>query len=132
MQGMVVEAPMRRRYFLVFVPVLALGQHGVGPMYGREAVELKGTITAVRIGMQSMPSIELKTEKGTERVVLGSMRYLIEKDFNPKVGGMATVKGFRVDGYVYAQRVQVTDQKLSIELRDEQGRPMWRGMGKKK
>ncbi len=101
-------------------------------MYGREAVELKGTITAVRIGMQTMPSIELKTEKGTERVVLGSMRYLIEKDFNPKVGGTAAVKGFRVDGYVYAQRVQVTDQKLSIELRDEQGRPLWRGMGKKK
>lgn len=124
---------MRRRSFLFIVPLAALAQEesGAGPVQGRPVVELKGTITAVRIG-QPMPSIEIKTEKGVERVVLGSMRYLIEKDFNPKVGGTAVVKGFQVNDLVYAMSVTIASQKLAIELRDENGRPLWRGRGKKR
>ena len=123
---------MKRRHFLLIFPLLGVAQEGAGPMKGRPLVEIKGTIRAVRIGMQTMPSIEVETAKGTERVVLGSMRYLIEKDFNPKAGGTAIVKGFQVDGYIYARTVQIPEQKLSIELRDADGRPLWRGMGRKR
>ncbi|MBL8176253.1 MAG: hypothetical protein JNK48_16360 [Bryobacterales bacterium] len=124
---------MKRRFFLLAIPVLAIAeQQGAGPMAGRAVTEIRGTISAVRIGMQSMPSLELQTAGGTEKVVLGSMRYLIEKDFNPKVGTAAIVKGFRVDGYVYARSVQLPEQKINIDLRDEMGRPLWRGMGRKK
>jgi len=122
---------MTRRYFLMTMPVVALAQNGAGPMAGRPVVEIKGKITAVRIGQQTMPSLEVETGKGVAKVVLGSMRYLIDKDFNPKVGGTAVVTGFAVDGYIYARTVQVVEQKLFLELRDEQGRPAWRGRGKK-
>lgn len=123
---------MKRLSFLLAVPLLALAQTGAGPMTGRAVVETKGVITAVRLDMQTMPSLELRTAKGVEKVVLGSMRYLIEKDFNPKVGNTALVKGFQVDGYIYARSIQVPEQKLSIALRDEEGRPLWRGRGRMK
>lgn len=123
---------MTRRYLLGTMPLMAWAQVGVSPMAGRRVVEIKGKITAVRIGTQMMPSLTVETEKGEAKVVLGSMRYLIDKDFNPKVGGTAVVKGFEVEGYIYARTVQVVEQKLFLELRDEQGRPVWRGMGKKK
>lgn len=123
---------MTRRYLLGTMPLMAWAQAGVSPMAGRRVVEIKGKITAVRIGTQMMPSLTVETEKGEAKVVLGSMRYLIDKDFNPKVGGTAVVKGFEVEGYIYARTVQVVEQKLYLELRDEQGRPVWRGMGKRK
>ncbi|MBS1823938.1 MAG: hypothetical protein JST93_01335 [Acidobacteria bacterium] len=123
---------MKRLCLLMAIPFLTLSQPGPGPMTGRTVVETKGVITAVRLDMQTMPSLELRTAKGVEKVVLGSMRYLIEKDFNPKVGNTAVVKGFHVDGYLYARSIQVPEQRLSIELRDEHGRPLWRGMGKMK
>lgn len=123
---------MNRLALLLAVPFLMLAQLGSGPMTGRPVVETKGVITAVRLDRQTMPFLELRTGKGVEKVVLGSMRYLIEKDFNPKVGNTAVVKGFQVDGYIYARSIQVPEQKLSVELRDEQGRPLWRGMGKMK
>lgn len=123
---------MNRLSLLLAFPLLTLAQSGSGPMTGRPLVETKGVITAVRLDRQTMPSLELRTAKGPEKVVLGSMRYLIEKDFNPKVGNAALVKGFQIDGYIYARSIQVPQQKLSIDLRDEQGRPLWRGMGKMK
>ena len=123
---------MKRLSLLLAFPLLALAQTGTGPMTGRPVVETKGVITAVRLDMQTMPSLELRTAKGVEKVVLGSMRYLIENDFNPKVGNTAVVKGFQVDGLIYARSIQVPEQKLSISLRDEQGRPLWRGRGRMK
>ncbi|MFN7933192.1 MAG: hypothetical protein U0R19_07680 [Bryobacteraceae bacterium] len=123
---------MKHLFLLLAMPFLMLAQPGMGPMTGRPAVDTKGVITAVRLDMQTMPSLELRTAKGVEKVVLGSMRYLIEKDFNPKVGSTAVVKGFQVDGYIYARSIQVPEQKLFIALRDEQGRPLWRGRGRVK
>ena len=76
-----------------------------------------------------MPSLELKTEHGTRRVMLGPMRYLLEQNFNPKAGSEGVVKGFDLETVVIAQSVEIPKDKVRIQLRDEDGRPMW-GMGR--
>jgi hypothetical protein len=91
------------------------------------AVELKGTITRVQVTHGAgMPYLELKTEKGTRRVMLGSMRYLMEQNFNPKAGSTAIVKGFENGDAIAAQTISIPADKISIRLRDEDGTPLWR------
>jgi len=63
-----------------------------------------------------MPFLELKSDKGTERVMLGSMRYLLERNFNPKAGSIAVVKGFRVNDFVFARSVEIPAEKVTIQL----------------
>jgi len=90
-------------------------------------VEIKGTIERVQISQgQGMPYLELKGEKGIQRVMLGSMRYLMEQNFNPKAGSIATVKGFLVNDSIIAQSVSIPAEKVTIQLRDENGVPRWR------
>jgi hypothetical protein len=76
-----------------------------------------------------MPSLEVKTAEGRAwKVWLGSMRYLVEQDFNPKAGQEVSVKGFQeADQEVTASSVTLTATKQTIRLRDESGRPVWRG-----
>ena len=97
------------------------------PLAGGQKVEVTGTIEKVRIAPgQGMPFLELKSEKGVQRVMLCSMRYLLEKNFNPKAGSVATVKGFAVGNAIIARSVEIPSQKISIQLRDEEGMPLWR------
>lgn len=97
------------------------------PLAKSTKVELKGVIERVQITPgQGMPFLELKTEKGAQRVMLGSMRYLLEKNFNPKAGATAIVKGFVVNDSVVAQSVEIPAEKIAIQLRDENGVPLWR------
>jgi hypothetical protein len=91
-------------------------------------VEVKGVIEKVQIAPgQGMPFLELKGEKGTQRVMLGSMRYLLEQNFNPTAGSTALVKGFQVGDAVIARSVEIPAEKITIQLRDENGVPLWRG-----
>lgn len=103
-------------------------QHiGTAELSGREKVEVRGTVEKVQIVPgQGMPFLEVKDEKGTVKVYLGSMRYLMEKNFGPKAGIRVVVKGFRVDADVYARTVEIPAEKKSIELRAEDGTPLWR------
>ncbi len=97
------------------------------PAAKNQTIEIKGTIESVQIARgQGMPSLELKVENGTKRVLLGSMRYLMEHNFNPKAGSIAIVKGFLVDDSIVAQSVSIPAEKMTIELRDENGMPLWR------
>lgn len=97
------------------------------PPIKNQYVEIKGTIERVQIARgQGMPSLELKVEDGTKRVLLGSMRYLMEHNFNPKAGSIAIVKGFLVDDSIAAQSVSIPSEKMTIRLRDENGIPLWR------
>ena len=93
----------------------------------RQKVEVKGAIERVQIMRgQGMPFLELKTESGRQRVILGSMRYLMEHNFNPKAGSVAVVKGFLVNDVIYARSVELPAEKVTIQLRDENGMPLWR------
>lgn len=103
-------------------------QHmGMTDLSGREKVEVKGMVEKVQIMPgQGMPFLEVKDEKGTVKVFLGSMRYLMEKNFGPRAGIRVVVKGFKVDNDVYARTVEIPAEKKSIELRTEDGTPLWR------
>jgi hypothetical protein len=99
-----------------------------GPAAGGAPVEIKGHVDHVRIspGM-GMPFVAVKTSKETVVVYLGSMRYLMAHDFNPKTGDSIAVKAFKVaNGYVAAV-VTLPDRGKTLRLRDENGRPVWRG-----
>jgi hypothetical protein len=90
-------------------------------------VEVKGVIEKVQIAQgQGMPFIEVKSAEGTRRVILGSMRYLMEKNFNPKAGSSVIVKGYDFGATIVAARVELPGEKTEIQLRDEKGYPLWR------
>ncbi len=89
-------------------------------------IELKGRIQSVQLVRgQGMPSLLVKTGDATTRVILGSMRYLMEQDFNPKAGTEVTVKGYKVNTDVYAIDVTVAGEGRTLHLRDAEGRPLW-------
>ncbi len=98
------------------------------PISSNPIVELKGTIKEVSISPgRGMPYFTMSGEKGETRVVLGSMRFLMAENFNPKAGEPAEVRGFQVGDSITAISVKLPNQKTSIRLRDDQGRPLWRG-----
>ena len=106
------------------------GAFAQAPIASNPVVEISGRITKVGLVRgQGMPSLEVKTAAGvTWKVWLGSMRYLVEQNFNPKAGQEVSVKGFKeADQEVTASSVTLTETKQTIRLRDESGRPVWRG-----
>jgi hypothetical protein len=72
-------------------------------------------------------------EAGERKVMLGSVRYLMDKGFNPKAGDAIKVVGFPLaDKAVAAARIELPGKKQSIQFRDDTGRPLWgagRGSG---
>jgi hypothetical protein len=74
-----------------------------------------------------MPYLEVRTTDKSVRVVLGSMRYLMEQDFNPKAGDEVAVTGYKVDDSVVAITVTLPASGRVLKLRDEAGWPVWMG-----
>ena len=101
------------------------------PVAANPVVNLRGRIArvdAVRPG-QGMPSIVVETEGASTTVLLGSMRYLMEHDFNPKSGAPVEVKGYKLSSSVVAIEVRLPAEKSTLRLRDDYGWPLWRGGG---
>jgi hypothetical protein len=116
-----------RTVLLALLMTAALSGQSPSPLAGSRKVEVRGTIERVQAAPgQGMPYLELKTEKGIQKVILGSMRYLMEKNFMPRAGSIAVVKGFLTDDAIVAQSVTIPAEKVSIQLRDENGMPLWR------
>jgi hypothetical protein len=91
-------------------------------------VELSGRIDEVRLlPGQGVPYLMVKTGQNTVRVILGSMRYLMERGFNPKVGAEVEVKGYKVGDDVYASSVTLPAENKTLQLRNDAGRPAWSG-----
>ena len=98
------------------------------PIAGSPKVELKGKIEKIQLAMgQGMPYLEVRTTDKTLRVVLGSMRYLMEQDFNPKAGDEVAVTGYKMNDGVVAITVTLPATGKVLRLRDESGRPVWMG-----
>ena len=115
---------MRRRWFTLLAagPLFAQPRTADSPR-----IVLKGTIKKVRImPCQRMPSVELKTEQGTKKVLIGFMRYLMQNNFHPKAGSHAIVKGFQQQGEILAQETKIPSEKITLKLRAEDGTPLWR------
>lgn len=92
-----------------------------------ERVEVRGTVERVDfVPGLGMPVLVLKAGEETLRVQLGSMRYLMEKDFNPRAGSAVVVKGFRVNHEILARTVELPAEKKTLELRSADGLPLWR------
>lgn len=91
-------------------------------------VELQGRIERVQVTQGGgAPFIEVKQGEKSARVYLGSMRYLMEQNFNPKAGDEISVSGYQRDADVIASSVTLKEQNRTIQFRDASGRPMWRG-----
>ncbi len=137
--------------------IMMAAMQGAGPrapIASNPVVGISGRILKVEAGYgQGVPSLEVKTTVGdTVRVWLGSMRYLMEQNFNPKAGQDVKVEGYKLApgtrpqgccgmpaspqtsaqkeklaGEIVAASVTLTQTRQTIQLRDESGMPVWRG-----
>lgn len=109
---------------------VALGQssESQAPIAGNPKVNVKGKIEKIRISRgQGMPSLDVRTGDRTVSIILGSMRYLLEQDFNPKAGEEVAVSGYRVNDGIVAVTVTLAATGQLLRLRDDGGRPLWMG-----
>jgi hypothetical protein len=111
--------------WLLLIAMLMPGaEQGAAPIAANPVVEIKGVVKQVHISRgQGMPYLEV----GATKVYLGSMRYLIAENFNPKAGQDVVVKGYKTGDSVVAIEVTLPAEKKTLKLRDAQGRPLWRG-----
>lgn len=94
---------------------------------GAERVEVKGVVERMDAAPgQGFPTMVVKTSHGPVRVQLGSLRFLIEQDFNPQAGAEVVVQGFRWKQDVVARTVELPARKKTLALRTEDGKPLWR------
>jgi hypothetical protein len=102
------------------------GMRGMNP--GTPRIELKGKIERVQIvRAQGMPLLIVRVGDKSIAIVLGSMRYLMEQDFNPKSGEDVVVSGYKMNDSVLAATVTLPATGKALKLRDESGRPLWMG-----
>jgi len=103
------------------------GPRGRQPLLATSpVVDLKGTINKVQITPgRGMPSLEVEQDGETATVYLGSIRYLMQQDFNPKAGQAVEVKGYKTAQGIFAITATLPAQKKTVRLRDERGWPVW-------
>ena len=99
------------------------------PPAALSVLEVRGTIHSVNLAPGGMPSIVVNAADGRQwNVRLGSLRYLIARDFNPKAGESVLIRGFQQPGAgLVAISVECPQSRKKITLRDENGIPLWRG-----
>jgi hypothetical protein len=103
-------------------------QNGAAPVSTNPIVEYKGVIRKVHISQGSgMPYLEAQRGKTTTRVYLGSIRYLIAENFNPRSGQELVVRGYQTADSIVAIEVTLPSEKKTLKLRDSKGWPLWRG-----
>jgi hypothetical protein len=113
-----------RRWQILLAAGFLCAMAALAQRAGAPKVEIRGTIEKVQaMRGEGMPSLILRAEGKPERVLLGSMRYMLEQDFNPKAGEQATVRGFRVNDAILA--ITVTYRGKTVKFRDESGMPVW-------
>jgi hypothetical protein len=92
--------------------------------------DFHGVIEVVNVDPKGGPaSLTVKADDGRQwTVFLGSIRHLIDNDFNPKAGQRIEATGFvYADGQLVASQVTLPEAKKTLRLRDAEGRPLWRG-----
>ena len=109
-------------------PGCCRGASAAAPIASNPIVELAGVIEQVHTAPgQGMPYLDVKRGNETTRVYLGSMRYLIAENFNPKAGQEVMVKGYKSNEAVVAREITLTAEKKTLKLRDDKGWPLWMG-----
>lgn len=101
---------------------------GSAPISASPVVEHKGVIRQVHISRGAgMPYLDVQKGDETIRVYLGSIRYLIAENFNPKSGQDVAVRGYQLADSVVAIEVTLPSEKKTLKLRDSKGWPLWSG-----
>lgn len=118
---------------IVVIAALCVGsgawaaEENKAPIAANPIVELRGKVAKVQVSPgEGMPFLELESNGKTSKVYLGSMRYLMQNNFNPKAGSAATVKGYQTSDSVMAIEVDV-EGGGALKLRDASGWPLWMG-----
>jgi hypothetical protein len=109
--------------------MLTAADQSKAPIAENPIVSISGRIVRVdafRPG-EGMPAIVVDVDGTATPVMLGSMRYLMERNFNPKAGSMVQVKGYKLPASIIAIEVRLPAENLTVKLRDENGWPLWRG-----
>ncbi len=104
------------------------------PISTNPIVDIQGTIVSLKMMPgQGMPVMEVSGARtGPVTVWLGSLRYLMEQKFSPKVGDTVEVKGYSLRNQDQEEEIVAIQVKLGgqvLKLRDENGWPVWRGGG---
>ena len=123
-------------FAIALIAVLALAQMppARAPITSNPIVDVQGKITAVKFGPgMGMPALDVDIARAKPVTVwLGSMRYLFQQNFNPKVGDSIEVKGYSVRTLNQEEEIVATQVKLPgmtqpLKLRDDNGYPVWQG-----
>ncbi len=115
--------------FLISTALPLCGQDAKsGPAAHHPLVDIRGTIKQVHLEMGGgMPSLDIETANGPVKLILGSMRYLMQNDFSPKAGEAITARAYREETHLLAKSIELPASGKSLKLRDEEGKPLWRG-----
>ena len=116
---------------LAAVLLFAASDERKAQIAGNPIVNFSGRITRVDAfrPVEGMPGLVMDVDGTATTVILGSMRYLMEQNFNPKAGVQAHVKGYKLPATVIAIEVRLPAENVTLKLRDENGWPLWRGGG---
>ncbi|MEO8594291.1 MAG: hypothetical protein ABI759_13320 [Candidatus Solibacter sp.] len=105
-----------------------MGRRGMGAVPGGPTVDIKGKVASVQITPGAgMPFVTIKNGDQKMKVYLGSMRYLMGQGFNPKMDEEIVVKAYKWNDDFVAATVTLPAQGKTLRLRDDDGRPLWRG-----
>ena len=113
---------------LSLTPAWSTAQPVRPPIASNPVVTIEGKVRKIQIAQgQGMPFLELQSGDQITKIYLGSMRYLMEQNFNPKAGTRITVKGYKMTADVVAISVTIPSEQRTLKLRDADGFPLWRG-----
>ena len=96
-------------------------------------LSFKGSVEKIEMARGQGPAvIEIKTREGKQiQVLLGPVRFLIQKGFNLTVRDEVEVQAFEASrndrASYFAVEIRNLSQNQRLKLRDEQLRPLWRG-----
>lgn len=106
----------------------------IDPSFDRNAVvEVTGTVTQVTIVSVGGPStLQLETTGEILTVILGPGWYLSEIGVDIRKGDALSIKGAKMKdrrGHVYLLAARLVNHRTNstFELRDDSGRPKWKG-----
>jgi hypothetical protein len=94
---------------------------------------LRGVVDKIEmVPGQGPATLWMKNKSGeNKQVVLGSIRYLVQKGFNLAVKDEVEVRGLEtVQGnakIILASQIQNLSRQQTLQLRDENFRPLWQG-----
>jgi hypothetical protein len=101
---------------------------GMAGVAGAPLESFEGRIVKVRLAPgEGMPAILVHVGNEDREVLLGPLRFLMARNFNPRVGDEVAGKAYKVSRGWVAALVTLKRTGQTVRLREENGLPVWRG-----